>query len=50
MAPDAPAGITDLSKEVTRMAEDAQVAGIDLGDAALASRTRMGMQSVDELM
>lgn len=50
MAPDAPAGITDLSKEVTRMAEDAQVAGIDLGDAALASRTRMGMQSVEDLM
>lgn len=32
------------------MAEDAQVAGIDLGDAALASRTRMGMQSVEDLM
>lgn len=32
------------------MAEDTQVSGIDLGDAALASRTTDGMQRVENLM
>ena len=32
------------------MAEDTQVSGIDLGDAALAARTTRGMQQVEDLM
>lgn len=32
------------------MAEDTQVSGIDLGDAALAARTTRGMQQVENLM